>query len=116
MALLGFDMSSSLENQGNQDAGQTSQSPAGNESKIDLKSNVVFATWAPADPRDRLYSASATKAEKSISLYRIIAAFHPVLNLPVVTYDLIRLVGVRKVVAVLAVLIAMISAFLLVQS
>ena len=109
-------MSLSVEHQSNQGARQTSQSPAGNESKIDLKSNVVFATWAPTDPRDRLYSASATKTEKTVSLYRIVAAFHPVLNLPVVTYDLIRLVGVRKVVAVLAVLIAMISAFLLVQS
>ena len=44
-------------------------------------SPVVYeASWAPQDPRDRLYDETATKAERTMSLIRIVAAFHPVLN------------------------------------
>lgn len=47
----------------------------------------IVASWAPADPRDRVFDQTASKAEKTASFYRIIAAFHPVLNIPVLFYD-----------------------------
>jgi hypothetical protein len=54
---------------------------------------VIEASWAPQDPRDRLYDKDASAQERSASLFRIIAAFHPVLNLPVVLFDLAKRVG-----------------------
>ncbi|MBL4639596.1 MAG: hypothetical protein JKY57_03600 [Kordiimonadaceae bacterium] len=56
-------------------------------------SKVYEASWAPADPRDKLYDVDASKAEKAGSLYRVIAAFHPVLNVPVLLLDSFRRFG-----------------------
>ena len=47
-----------------------------------LNQNEFEASWAPEDPRDKLYDAHATRAEKTGSIFRVIAAFHPVLNIP----------------------------------
>ncbi|NVJ71586.1 MAG: hypothetical protein HWE08_14605 [Alphaproteobacteria bacterium] len=54
---------------------------------------VIEASWAPKDPRDKLYDSSATDKERATSLIRIIAAFHPVLNAPVLCYDLLKMIG-----------------------
>ncbi|WP_417461760.1 hypothetical protein [Kordiimonas sp.] len=51
---------------------------------------VIEACWAPQDPRDRLYDETATKAERTMSLIRIIAAFHPVLNFFLLLSDAVR--------------------------
>jgi len=60
---------------------------------------VVEASWAPADPRDKLYDDKASKAEKSVSVFRIVASFHPVLNLPVLAYDSFRSMGWVRAIA-----------------
>ena len=67
---------------------------------------VIEASWAPQDPRDRLYDSNATKGEKRESLFRIVAAFHPVLNFPVICMDAIRLLGPRRSIAFLIVMAA----------
>jgi len=54
---------------------------------------VIEASWAPQDPRDRLYDKAASSREKRFSLFRIFAAFHPVLNVPVLFYDSFRRLG-----------------------
>lgn len=46
----------------------------------------IEAAWAPQDPRDNLYDPEATTAQKAGSLLRVIGAFHPVLNIPVLIY------------------------------
>ena len=51
---------------------------------------VIEASWAPKDPRDRLYDSDATKGERTMSMIRIIAAFHPVLNFFLLMSDAIR--------------------------
>ncbi|WP_020398868.1 hypothetical protein [Kordiimonas gwangyangensis] len=51
---------------------------------------VIEASWAPKDPRDRLYDSEATKGERTMSMIRIIAAFHPVLNFFLLINDAIR--------------------------
>jgi hypothetical protein len=51
---------------------------------------VIEASWAPKDPRDRLYDKDATKAERTMSLIRVIAAFHPVLNFFLLISDALR--------------------------
>ena len=38
---------------------------------------VIEASWAPKDPRDRMYDEDATAGERTMSLIRIVAAFHP---------------------------------------
>ncbi len=79
--------------------------PVDEETCSKPQSEPVEATWAPADPRDKLYDAHATGAEKSVSLLRIVAAFHPVLNLPVLLYDLVCRVGVGRFLAAFGLLI-----------
>jgi hypothetical protein len=51
---------------------------------------VIEASWAPKDPRDRLYDKDATKAERTMSLIRVVAAFHPVLNFFLLISDALR--------------------------
>ena len=51
---------------------------------------VIEASWAPKDPRDRLYDEDATKGERTMSLIRVIAAFHPVLNTFLLISDALR--------------------------
>ncbi|WCL52581.1 hypothetical protein [Gimibacter soli] len=51
---------------------------------------VIEASWAPKDPRDKLYDDDATASEKAGSVVRIVAAFHPVLNFFLIIFDLIR--------------------------
>ncbi len=50
----------------------------------------IEAFWAPKDPRDRLYDEDATGRERTMSMVRIIAAFHPVLNVFVLLGDMVR--------------------------
>jgi len=50
---------------------------------------VIEASWAPKDPRDKLYDKEATAREKAGSVVRIVAAFHPVLNFFLIIFDLI---------------------------
>lgn len=71
---------------------------------------VIEASWAPQDPRDRLYDSNATKGEKRESLFRIVAAFHPVLNFPVICMDAIRLFGPLRSAAFLIVMVAVVLA------
>ena len=56
---------------------------------------VIEASWAPKDPRDRLYDKDATAGERTMSLVRIIAAFHPVLNAFLLTGDMMRRIPPR---------------------
>ena len=73
---------------------------------------VIEATWAPKDPRDRLYDADATKGERTMSLIRIVAAFHPVLNSFLLTSDMIRRIPARWLFAFLiAVCFALVAIF-----
>ncbi|MFC4347701.1 hypothetical protein ACFO5Q_07565 [Kordiimonas lipolytica] len=51
---------------------------------------VVEATWAPKDPRDKLYDEDATARERTMSLVRVIAAFHPVLNAFLLVFEMTR--------------------------
>ena len=51
---------------------------------------VIEASWAPKDPRDKLYDEDATRREKAGSVVRIVAAFHPVLNFFLIIFDLVR--------------------------
>ncbi|MBL4788043.1 MAG: hypothetical protein JKY60_02985 [Kordiimonadaceae bacterium] len=57
---------------------------------------VIEASWAPQDPRDKLYDDNASPKEKTQSLYRIIASFHPVLNLPILAADSYKKYGAVK--------------------
>ncbi|WP_417448994.1 hypothetical protein [Kordiimonas sp.] len=50
---------------------------------------VIEATWAPKDPRDKLYDDDATARERTMSFIRILAAFHPVLNTFLLTGDML---------------------------
>lgn len=59
------------------------------------ESIVVEALWAPKDPRDKLYDEDASDKEKAESMVRIIAAFHPVMNAPVLIFDLMKMVGLN---------------------
>lgn len=75
---------------------------------------VVEASWAPSDPRDKLYDDKASKTEKSVSAFRIIASFHPVLNLPVLAYDSFRSMGwARAIVMWLLIILALCGLILL---
>jgi len=58
----------------------------------------IEASWAPADPRDKLYDDSASGTEKSASAFRIFASFHPVLNLPVLLVDSFRQLGAKRAI------------------
>lgn len=58
--------------------------------------NEFEASWAPKDPRDKLYEVNVTRVEKVGSLFRVVAAFHPVLNLPVLVYDSFKRIGFSK--------------------
>ncbi|WP_262691566.1 hypothetical protein [Kordiimonas aestuarii] len=49
----------------------------------------IEASWAPRDPRDRLYDDDATGRERTMSFIRILAAFHPVLNAFVLVGDMV---------------------------
>lgn len=52
----------------------------GDTHNVESGAPVIEASWAPKDPRDRLYDEDATAGERAVSTIRIIAAFHPVLN------------------------------------
>ncbi len=75
----------------------------GNKSSSEHK-NVYEATWAPKDPRDRLYDEDATAAEKSASAFRIIASFHPVLNFFLLLSDMMRRIGLGKSLILLVII------------
>ncbi|MCJ9430438.1 hypothetical protein [Kordiimonas marina] len=66
---------------------------------------VIEASWAPKDPRDRLYDSTATSREKTVSLVRIFASFHPVLNSIVLTNDMVRRLGAKKSLLILTILV-----------
>ena len=58
----------------------------------------IEASWAPQDPRDRLYDEDATRTEKSASVARIVASFHPVFNVFILLADSFRHLGGAKAV------------------
>ncbi|PCI60632.1 MAG: hypothetical protein COB37_09360 [Kordiimonadales bacterium] len=60
----------------------------------------IEASWAPQDPRDKLYDDTATAQEKTQSLYRIFASFHPVLNLPILVADSFKKYGTVKALGI----------------
>ena len=74
-------------NQQAKQAQQPGELPAQKPAQKPAPKQVYHASWAPADPRDRLYDDKATAGQKTGSLLRIIGAFHPVLNLGVLLYD-----------------------------
>lgn len=51
---------------------------------------IIEASWAPQDPRDKLYDENASAGEKVASFTRIIGSFHPILNLFVLGFDIVR--------------------------
>jgi hypothetical protein len=51
---------------------------------------LVEASWAPQDPRDKLYDADASSGEKIASFTRIVGSFHPILNLFIIGFDIVR--------------------------
>jgi|GEM_PF-1999711 len=63
---------------------------------------VVEASWAPKDPRDKLYDEDATNKERAESMVRIFAAFHPVMNGPLLLFDLFKKMGLKWSLVVLA--------------
>ncbi len=67
----------------------------------------IEASWAPKDPRDRLYDSNAAGPERTMSMVRIIAAFHPVLNVFVLLSDMARRAPLStiSVIIVLALLV-----------
>jgi hypothetical protein len=68
---------------------------------------VIEASWAPKDPRDRLYDDTASSKEKAQSAARIIASFHPVLNVCVLAFDSTRRFGlVKTLIFIAAILVA----------
>ncbi len=77
------------------------------ETHCDRPSKPIEASWAPVDPRGRLYDGEASGIEKSASLLRIVATFHPVLNLPVLLYDFACRVGARRFFTVVGLLICL---------
>jgi hypothetical protein len=60
------------------------------------RSQAYEATWAPKDPRDRLYDEGASTKEKAASVYRVVSSFHPVLNMVVLAFDSFRRFGLMK--------------------
>ena len=66
----------------------------------------IEASWAPADPRDRLYDETATPREKFLSIFRIIASFHPVLNFFLLITDSMRRAGFIRTVLILGAVLA----------
>ncbi len=73
--------------------------------------NEYEASWAPKDPRDKLYDTNVTAAEKVGSVFRVVAAFHPVLNVPVLMYDAFRKFGVLRSVFVWCAIIPVIGGY-----
>ncbi|MFC3051128.1 hypothetical protein [Kordiimonas pumila] len=76
---------------------------------------VIEASWAPQDPRDKLFDDSATHSEKSMSLYRIIASFHPVMNIPVLVFDSFKQMGWVRALLLWGVIIGLITFFLYIE-
>jgi len=74
--------------------------------KINNKSNAIEAVWAPKDPRDKLYDSEATPKQRGMSIFRILASFHPVLNVPVLFNDFFKALGWKRSIMVSVVLIA----------
>lgn len=66
----------------------------------------IEATWAPKDPRDKLYDEGATKKERAESMVRIFAAFHPVMNGPLLLFDLFKRIGFKWSLVVFVLLAA----------
>jgi len=58
--------------------------------------NVYAADWAPKDPRDKLFDENASPSEKVFSIFRVIGAFHPVLNIFILACDSIRKLGTSR--------------------
>ena len=81
-------------------------SPSTGDRAAKAPSISIEATWAPRDPRDRLYDPGASSVEKVGSLFRIVGAFHPVLNLIILAYDSIRKLGAARAVFLGLILIA----------
>ncbi|MEX0299566.1 MAG: hypothetical protein AB3N28_10890 [Kordiimonas sp.] len=73
--------------------------------------NKYEASWAPADPRDKLYDDSATRTEKTGSVLRIVAAFHPVLNVPVLIYDTFQKFGFLRSVTLWGIIVAVLVGY-----
>jgi len=59
-------------------------------------STIIEAKWAPGDPRDRLYDEDATRTEKTVSVARLFASFHPVLNIFILFAESFRHFGKRR--------------------
>jgi len=76
----------------------------------DNKASGIEASWAPTDPRDKLYDDSASGAEKSASAFRIFASFHPILNLPILFVDSFRQLGARRAILLWLLLAALLGA------
>ena len=56
----------------------------------------IEASWAPQDPRDRLYDDKATRTEKSLAVGRLVGSFHPVLNVGILFIDSFRYLGGKR--------------------
>ncbi|WP_286828559.1 MULTISPECIES: hypothetical protein [Kordiimonas] len=88
------------------DSKATGHDPDGDSPAAEGEGRIVIeATWAPKDPRDRLYDEDATASERTMSLIRVIAAFHPVLNSVLLVGQLLRRMP-RWALAVLLVITA----------
>jgi len=68
---------------------------------------VIEASWAPTDPRDKLYDVSATSGQKFGSIFRVLGSFHPVLNVFILLADSVRRIGIFKSLLVWAVGLAL---------
>ena len=64
----------------------------------------IEATWAPKDPRDRMDDPGATPQQRRMSVFRILASFHPVLNGPILLYEFFKMLGPKKSLALTTIL------------
>ncbi|UTW57508.1 hypothetical protein KFE96_11695 [Kordiimonas sp. SCSIO 12603] len=77
-------------------------------------SDIVYeASWAPEDPRDRMYDQDASAVRKVGAFVRIIGSYHPVLNLPILAFDLLKKLGLSSLLFLLLILPALVGAFVL---
>ena len=85
-----------------------------NKEFVSDKPEVIYeASWAPKDPRDRMYDQEASRAIKAASFIRIAGSYHPVLNLLILFFDLMKKVGVSSLLFLLLVLPALVGAIAL---
>ena len=83
------------------------------DSASDTSDIIYEASWAPEDPRDRMYDQGVSTAGKVGAFVRIIGSYHPVLNLLVLVFDLFKRSGVSGLFFLLFILPALVGAYAL---